>query len=234
MQNLPKAEIYELFYHCTTWKYLVDAVVRKINERKPTQVLDLCCGTGLLSSLITPPEFGYTGVDLEPEYIQYAREHNRKLTHYFHCADAFWWDDRTVYPMVVCLGGIHHIPEKNQEQFVQQLVANLSRGGCLIVGDPLLSEFTTPLERRLCALELGTAYLKATQELGAPESITASVADIIGNDILQVEWKTSLSRTRAMLSPHFKHVRTFKTWPNTVVDGRFGDYYHVLNDPKNK
>lgn len=226
MQNLPKAEIYEQFYHHTTWKALVDAVAGQIRERRPAKVLDLCCGTGLLSSLVEQTD--YLGVDLEPEYIGYAQK--RYFSAQFVLADARTWNTDKKFDLVVCLGGVHHLPDNDQEAFIARMKEFLSEGGGIIIGDPYISDYHDARTRKLQSVSLGLLYLYGTVSCGAPDSIIDAVHQIIKNDIFLVEWKTSFRRRMEMVRRHFRKVQVYKTWPHTDVDGMFGDYYFVLSN----
>ncbi len=228
MQNLPSAEIYEKEFTYMPWGKLIHEVQDYVTTLTPTSgnVLDLLCGPGYLLGKIEEarPDIRYTGVDLEPEYIQHARSLYPRIT--FELADVIAWETTEQFDVIICTAGVHHLPDALQEPFIARLPSLLKKDGFVIIGDPYIGNFTSQKERLLAGAKLGYEYLSATINLDAPADVIQAAVGVLSNDVLQVEWKTSIQLRRKMLEPHFKKIEMRKTWPANESD--YGDYYFIL------
>ncbi|NTV22298.1 MAG: class I SAM-dependent methyltransferase [Candidatus Yonathbacteria bacterium] len=228
MQNLPTAETYTAEATYMPWGILLaeieDIVISKTPEHG--RVLDLLCGTGNLIGALKKkrPDMECTGVDLEPEYIAYAREHHPDID--FIVADAFTWEASEKFDVIVCTGGLHHLPHELQEPFLGKVASLLKEGGMAIVGDPYIPDYANEQERKLAAAELGHEYLAVTIQNGATDDVIQAAIDLIPNDVFLVEFKTSIEKVTPHFNKHFAHVDMHKTWgPDS-----FGDYYFVCGN----
>lgn len=228
MQNLPPASTYDDEVKYMPWGKLISQVEEIAINSVPQngRVLDLLCGTGnLLGRLHTHrPDIIFTGVDLESEYIAFAHDMYPSIS--FQVGDALTWTSETPYDLVLVTGGLHHIPYENQEKFIQNIAGLTKDNGIAIVADPYIDEYSNEEERKLAAAKLGYEYLIATLRNGATKVVAKATADLIANDVLGVEYKTSIKKMKPIFERYFSRLEQYKTWPET--DSEYGDYYFVL------
>lgn len=227
MVTLPDSNIYNKEFVYMPWGTLIDEVVEIIVEKSPPDgsLLDLMCGPGYLLGKVATrrPDLSLKGVDLNEEFIEHA---DRSLKHIdFELADVTSFNPSQKYDVVVCTGGIHHLPYEHQESFISRIPNMINTGGFAIFGDPYIDEFSNETERKLSAAQLGYDYLRATIEKQAPEEVIKAAIDILYNDVLGLEYKTSLSRIEPIFKGAFSQVAVTKTW--SVCDSNHGDYYFV-------
>lgn len=228
MQNLPPASTYDEEVTYMPWGVLISQIEELITSSVPQggAVLDLFCGTGNLMGRLHSrrPDVFYTGVDLEKEYIEFAHASYPSLN--FEVGDALVWSSDKLYDAVVVTGGLHHLPYEKHEIFVQKVGSLLKTGGVAIIADPYVDRYTNEAERKLAAAKLGYEYLVATISNGATDAVTKAAADLIVNDVLGVEFKTSIKRIKPIFDIYFTHVEEYKTWPKG--NSEYGDYYFLL------
>lgn len=225
MQNLPTAETYAAEVKYMPWGILTAEIEKVIIERVPQNgaVVDLLCGTGyLLSSLQKQrPDIKYIGVDLEPEYIEYAKTQFPNIE--FVVADAFEWSSNEKFDAVLATGGLHHLPYDKQEPFLKKVSSLVKEGGFALVADPYIPDYSNEAERKLAAAKLGYEYLAATIQNGATDEVARATADLIQNDVFLTEFKTSIEKIKPQFERSFKNVEMHKTWGG---EG-YGDYYFI-------
>src|SRR3989338_1383835 len=228
MQNLPSAEVYEKEVKYMPWGILIAEIENLVSIKVPQggAVLDLLCGTGnLLWKLQNLREdLHYFGVDQEFEYIEFARNKYRKIN--FDVANALEWRSNQRFDTVLVTGGLHHIPYGKQRDLIGKVSNLIKDNGFAIIADPYISDYSNEQERKIAAAQLGYEYLTATIQNGATDNVTKATADLIANDILLVEYKTSIKRIRPFFEEHFSSIEMHKTWPNEET--KYGDYYFVL------
>ena len=228
MQNLPSAKIYELEISYMPWKKLRDTITNYVIVHTPQKagVLDLLCGPGYILGNIQKqrPDLICLGLDLESEYIEYAQNNYPHVS--FEVADVIKWESSYKYDVILCTAGIHHLPYEYQEKFIEKIARLSSDNGFVIIGDLYIDDFSNEQERKVAASKLGYEYLKITIENGAPDEIIKTAIDVMYNDVMGVEYKTSLKRIKPILEKYFSSVEIYKTWANT--ESEYGDYYFIL------
>lgn len=102
-------------------------------------VLDIPCGTGYGSSLLSRSSKSVLGLDICAPAIEHAREffHNKNVT--FVTGDMDALEEATIlhnkkFDMIVSFEGIEHI--NRQEKFLQHIKNNLAKDGTFIVSTP--------------------------------------------------------------------------------------------------
>ena len=118
-------------------------------------VVEIGCGTGLLSPKFTADAFNYSGIDLEPDRIAEARARNPRAR--FICGDL---NDQSVLAELDLTytfmhGVLHHL----DDQQVAGLIQLLKRSGCRVLGtmDPVRPDqsWHNPLGALACRLDDG-------------------------------------------------------------------------------
>jgi len=228
VQNLPTAEIYQKEADYMPWGILISEIIEHVIQNVPKNgtVLDLMCGTGYLLGKLQEkrPDVQFTGVDLEDEYIQYAKKQYPSIE--FITVDVLDWDSGDQYDAVLCTGGLHHIEYHKQESLVKRVAELVKPSGFAIIADPYIDDYSNEEERKLAAAKLGYEYLIATIKNGAPDDVAEATASLIPNDVALVEFKSSIQKMRPYFDSHFGRVDQYKTWPEE--DTEYGDYYFVV------
>lgn len=226
MKPLPLAETYERELQFMPYRNSLKMVEDIVCADAPHKaiILDLMCGPGYLLMQIHQrrPDLRLRGVDNNPRYISHAKK---------KCGASFFTADVLSYSyapsdIVLCTGALHHIPYEKQEQVVETISKATKPKGFAIISDCYIDDFSTEQERQLAAAKLGYEYLRATIR-GAPAEVIAATIDILHNDVMGQEFKTSLEKRLPLFKKHFREVRTMKTWPNLQIGG-YGDYVTIL------
>jgi 2-polyprenyl-3-methyl-5-hydroxy-6-metoxy-1,4-benzoquinol methylase len=194
-------------------------------------LLDLMCGPGYLLGKISSirKDLLLQGVDISYNYIDYAKKRYHGIN--FEIGNVRLYEPKKRFDMVVCTGALHHIPYEKQSSLIDRMVSMTKPGGRCIISDCYIDDYSDEIGRKLAAAKLGYEYLKETMKNGAPKEIIASLIDILQNDVMMDEFKTSLKKRLSLLEKVFKIVKVLKTWPET--ESQYGDYC-ILLKPKFK
>ncbi|MFI0373264.1 class I SAM-dependent methyltransferase [Actinomadura sp. 1N219] len=92
-------------------------------------VLELACGTGQWTTLLTPRARSLTAVDAAPETIAIARERVAPAQVEFVCADLFGWRPGRRYDTVFFAFWLSHVPPSLSPRFWQIVAEALAPGG---------------------------------------------------------------------------------------------------------
>lgn len=226
-KELPESETYEqgLLY----WPYSSSQqfVLDSIKKLAPFNgyLLDVMCGPGNLLGRISNmrPDLKLIGVDIDPRYVQYGRQTYVQAS--FEEGNALSWKPSMFVDTVVCTGAIHHIPYDLQEDVIANIASMTFMDSLVIISDCYIDNYVNEIERKKAAAKLGYEYLQATIQNGAPDEVIAWTVDILWNDVLKKEYKTSLAKRLPLLNKYFRDVHTIRTWP--FGDTEYGDYVHI-------
>lgn len=227
MKELPKSEIYEQEFKYMPWGVLIDKILAVI-QREATQngkVLDLMCGPGYLLGEIEKrrSDLALEGADISEEFIHFAQSKYPKIS--FQVADALLWNPTKKYDVILCTGGIHHLPYDKQAPFLEKIPVALNSNGFVIFADPYVNDYSNELERKQMAAKLGYEYMIATIKNGASDDIIKATVDILYNDVMGFEYKTSIKKLEPIFKKLFPQLEMKKTWPES--NSKYGDYYII-------
>ncbi|MDP1884472.1 MAG: class I SAM-dependent methyltransferase [Candidatus Moranbacteria bacterium] len=230
MKNLPTPKIYEQEYTYMPWGILISAVLDIIKARAPLGggVIDLMCGTGYLLGEIkkSRSDLILEGIDKDNGFIHYAQKKHPTIP--FRIANVLSWSPAGKYDLVLCTGALHHLPYADQIPFLEKIPACLTRDGFAILADTYIDDYSSGQERKQAAAKLGCEYLLATIENDAPKKITQAAVDILCNDVMGFEFKTSIEKMRPAFKRLFSKVEIKKTWPKSAT--AYGDYYCICRN----
>ncbi|GAA5058621.1 SAM-dependent methyltransferase [Thermocatellispora tengchongensis] len=102
------------------------------------RVLDVGCGTGYLSRLISPAaghDGGVTGVDPSPKMIEYARERAPANCEYIVGEGQALDLPDSAFDLVISTLAVHHIPEDGRAAAVREMFRVLRPGGRLLIAE---------------------------------------------------------------------------------------------------
>lgn len=232
-ERMPDATVYEqeLKYmpYAKSLRKVIDIVCSKTPQNG--KLVDLMCGTGYLLGKVNERRKDITlfGVDIDPRYVRFSQEQHPGIA--FETGDVLTWTPSDSFDVFMCTGALHHVHYDKQEEAVRRMAGMINPGGFGIISDCYVGNYSNELERKLAAAKLGYEYLIETMRNGSPDDVTAVTADILKNDVIGIEFKTSLARRLPIFRKFFGKVKTFKTWPHEPTD--YGDYVTVLRNPKN-
>ncbi len=108
-------------------KKVIDAETKNLNHM--SRILDLGCGTGDFSPCFY--NFHYIGIDVEPEYIQYAKN---KYNLDFRLMDGrrLRFGEET-FDCITIIGVLHHLCEKSCLEIFHELKRVIKPGGLIII-----------------------------------------------------------------------------------------------------
>ncbi len=142
-------------------------------------VLDIGCGTGLISKRFTEVGIKYVGIDFSEERIRRARELNPDAD--FICGDlrdSYVLKDKKV-KYVILHGVIHHLSDVE----VKDLYNFLKESGCIFVGtfDPIMptNKWAQPLATLLCKMDEGNFVREYSQYKTLFQSLSGKEVDFL-------------------------------------------------------
>jgi 2-polyprenyl-3-methyl-5-hydroxy-6-metoxy-1,4-benzoquinol methylase len=229
-ERMPEAEVYEEELKYMPYAASLRKVVELVVSRAPRngRLVDLMCGTGYLLGEIGKQrrDLSLVGIDIDSRYVDFAREHHPGID--FERGDVLFWQPTRALDIFTCTGALHHVPYEQQEHAVRNMANMIHALGLGIVSDCYIGDYNDELERKLAAAKMGYEYLVETMRNGSPDEVTAVTAEILRNDVMGVEFKTSLALRLPVFKKFFRGVETFKTWPDEQTD--YGDYVTALEN----
>jgi 2-polyprenyl-3-methyl-5-hydroxy-6-metoxy-1,4-benzoquinol methylase len=132
--------------------------------------------------------------------------------------------------VVICTGSVHHIPYERQVDAIEVFARGVKPDGLVIISDCYIDDYADEQGRKLAAAKLGYEYLSQTITNGAPEPVVKDTAEIMVNDVLMNEFKTSIKKRQPVFDKYFGEVETIHTWPQTSAE--YGDYVTVCRSPR--
>ena len=108
-------------------KKVIDTETKNLDNM--SKILDLGCGTGDFSPCFY--NFHYTGIDIEPEYIQYAKN---KYNLDFRLMDGriLRFGEET-FDCIMIIGVLHHLCKKSCLEIFHELKRVVKPGGMIII-----------------------------------------------------------------------------------------------------
>lgn len=237
MRELPISETYEEELEYFPYKSSLDRVIKEIRERAPRNgnLTDLMCGPGYLLGKIAEArgDLSLTGMDLDKRYIDFAKQKYPNI--HFEEGDVQTWGPKKQSDIVICTGSLHHIPYEKQKAVLEKMSKMVKPRGFGILSDCHVDEYHSEVERQAAAARLGYEYLNEAIWNLAPNEVLSAAIDILHNDVMKDEFKTSIKDRVQSVEKFFKIKEMIKTWPtNQNEDSTYGDYILVLESKKPK
>ena len=108
-------------------KKVIDAEIKNLNDM--SRILDLGCGTGDFSPCFY--NFHYIGIDVEPEYIQYAKN-TYNLDFRLMDGRRLRFREET-FDCITIVGVLHHLCKKSCLEIFHELKRVIKPGGIIII-----------------------------------------------------------------------------------------------------
>lgn len=220
--------VYEGEYVYWPWARLVRATEQALEVRAPQGgvVLDYMCGTGFLMDRLRRKRRDLTvlGCDLDREFIAYGRDHYPGLE---LCVESVFDFEPAAQPaVIVCTGGLHHLPRARRNEFLAKCSRELMSGGLLLIGEEVIADHHGDASRRLAVLELYYAILSQIIQADAPADVVESAVAAMRKELIEEGTSKETARQlRAALTRHFVVEAFDQTWPDAVSE--HGDYLAV-------
>jgi hypothetical protein len=223
--RLPEPDVYEQEYTFWPWGTLLDRVTEWVSQNAPRDchIVDYMCGTGYLLNAIHTrrPDLSTEGWDISSSYISYGRLRYPQIG--LHEGDALEAELVGAPRLVLCTAGIHHLTADEKKIFLEKVASELPNEGWFIVGEEVLSYFSSERERREKVIELHTALMQFSILHDAPVPVIEAACNVLANDMLQRgEFKISLHILKELLATYFCIEDVKMIWPATM-DLVFGD-----------
>lgn len=117
------------------WAHTVEDIVRLCHITKDSEVLELCCGNGMLLGPISAQCKRAIGVDFSvPLLEQLKAKHEDRIETYFEDALEFEWEKNTL-DVVLIYFSIQLFSERNAIRLIERAFSWLKDGGVLFIGD---------------------------------------------------------------------------------------------------
>jgi len=230
MKELPESKIYEQELLYMPYKKSLAKVLEIINLQAPKNaaLLDIMCGPGYLLGKIAKSrkDLALLGVDSDERYISFSKEKYPGIN--FEVGDVLTWQPNKPFEVVICTGSIHHISYEKQDLAIQRIAKMAVPDGLVIISDCHIDDYESETERKIAAAKLGYEYLISTIKNGATDEVIAATIDILDNDVMMNEFKTSVKKRMPIFKKYFKSVEVIKTWPD--FDSEYGDYIMVCSN----
>lgn len=232
MKGLPDSEIYEQELMYWPYRDSLKFVLNYLCEHAPRNgtLLDVMCGPGYLLGKISErrKDLSLMGLDLDERYVAFAREKYPHIN--FEQGDLLSWRSQELSDVVICTGAVHHILYAQQIQAIMKMSALVRPPSFVLISDCYIDDYASESERKVAAAKLGSEYLRETIQNGAPDQVVQECINILSNDVMMVEFKTSIKKRLPLLEKVFDNVETFKVWPN--MESEYGDYISICRQSK--
>ncbi len=117
---------------------LIFKKLKQIGLKSTSNVLEIGCGIGTVSSLIIPyVKFGkFVGCDISPKSIELARNFNSQTNASFVCTDMTDFESDVKFDFVVFPDVLEHIPVDEHRQLFERISKNCSTNAKLLINIP--------------------------------------------------------------------------------------------------
>ena len=230
MKQLPDAKTYENEMSYIPYRESLRQVENFVVRQTPTNghLLDLMCGPGFLLGKISERRGDLTlkGVDLDGDYVGYANKTYPEAE--FEVGDVLSWEPKQKFDAVICTGALHHVPYERQADVIERMSKMVRDDGFVLISDCYIDDHSNETQRKLAAAKLGYEYILEAIKTGDPRDILEATADILCNDVVMDEFKTSIAQRTQQFYRIFRRSETHKKWPTDIHYGSYGDYITVL------
>ena len=220
----PLPESYEEEYRTWPWGALIDHAADIVLSVAPpgAAVLDYMCATGFLLNAISMQrnDLVLHGCEIHEPFVTYAR-HIRPALEIVHADALAFRPDRT-YDVVLCTGGVHHLPFELQERFLDKICDECSPGGTIVIGEEAFRPYASEQERIASAVDLNTELILAGVERGCSLELMFAGLDLLRDDVLaRGEYKRNIHDWTSIISRRLELVDIVQTWKPESGGGDF-------------
>lgn len=124
--------------------FFIKRVIKKeLHLKNGQKLLDLGCGTGILSSLFSPRS--YVGIDIDKAIIDYAKKRHSQYS-FLQIDSSLLTYKKSAFDAVLIAGVIHHLEQDLAEKTLQNVRSILNANGTVLAIEaiPPLNPFNLP------------------------------------------------------------------------------------------
>ena len=185
---LDRPYFYELYHSLIGANYRSRVLVKEYIRPKPTdRVLDIGCGPGNMLPFL--PKCDYTGVDVNPSYIDSARRrYGDRGTFVCERVSRHNVQQLGAFDIVLALGLVHHLDDAEARDLFRLGYAALKPEGRLITNDGCYSAGQSALERYLLSRDRGQFVRNQSLYLELAHGCFTQVIPHLRQDVLRVPY----------------------------------------------
>jgi ubiquinone/menaquinone biosynthesis C-methylase UbiE len=231
-------EIYNIYMstkiETRNFQEVYNQIKKIVDEKNTIKILDLCCGTGIFARkwLSKKHNINYVGVDINKDFLGFARKKNTNNHIAFTEGDACKVKLEKKFDIVLATSAYHHIEDSNKEKFLENIKKHLDENGTLVIYEKLIAGFNSKIE----AAKAGANFyierildMMGEEELN-PMQLFALYNELYLTAIRKEEYKVPYKRVVSDLQKSgFSIFREIKLWPknNKLCDPKAGDFIFV-------
>ncbi|MBI3190441.1 class I SAM-dependent methyltransferase [archaeon] len=211
-------------------------LIKEIHNKKGRlEILDFCCGTGIFPRkwLSKLKNIRYLGVDINPDFVKFARKNLHGKNFDFMAKDAVSFKTGKKFDIVLATSSYHHIEDKRKRKFLENISAHMKDDGAFIVYEKIIDSFSGISE----AIDKGTQfYLERIKYMMKTEKLNENQIFALFNEqyltsIRHEEYKVDIARFKGDIKAcGLKIKKTIKIWPRTNVfnNKNVGDFVFLI------
>jgi SAM-dependent methyltransferase len=171
-------------------------IEKYIRPEPDMRILDLGCGPADILELL-PQNIHYAGVDFSPEYIQAAKVKYGSLGE-FYCrpVEELLDSGMTGFDLVMGLGVIHHLDDKQATSFFGTAARALNEKGRCLTVDPCLVPGQHPIARILIRMDRGQNVRSADEYSSLARIFFSQVSQNVRHDRLRLPYTHHIMECR--------------------------------------
>lgn len=152
---LEHAAVYRVRQMVVDKRQTIAALFELAGNVKGRRVLELGCGPGTNVHLFEAAS-AYTGVDINPDYIQKAKRSHPHRT--FFATDAVGFEPEEKFDLVLIDSFLHHIDDESIRRIVRCVPRWLAPDGAFVVQEPLIPSRRELYHQLLMRLDRGDHF----------------------------------------------------------------------------
>jgi cyclopropane fatty-acyl-phospholipid synthase-like methyltransferase len=150
------------------------------------RILEIGCGPGTIAGYL--PDSEYVGFDVSSKYIEMAKKRFPQAQ--FVCArvSQFSLAKHQSFDVVLALGILHHLDDREARQLFQIAYDALESGGKLITFDGVWTNDQSPVARWLLARDRGEYVRKEEEYVRIASQVFVSVRASVRHDLIRIPY----------------------------------------------
>jgi 2-polyprenyl-3-methyl-5-hydroxy-6-metoxy-1,4-benzoquinol methylase len=156
------------------------------------RLLDIGCGPAPMLSYL--PDVVYTGLDLEPNFIDFARAQHGKRATFIHArVQELASRLNGEFDLALAIGVVHHIDDSEAHELFRAVETLLRPGGRLIVSDPVFRNRQNPIARLVMRLDRGKSIRSKEGYLALAGTGLPCIQTDLRSDFLRIPYDHCIS-----------------------------------------